>query len=448
MGRFFLQRRTLLRGAGATVALPLLEAMLNSSGTALAQGMALPKRLGVFFFGNGVILSRYRPAATGAGWALSEALQPLVNVKSYVNVISGYNVKTGGQGHHTGAAAILSGHPYIQLPAGGAPYSSKFGGPSIDQVAANTLGQGVTFPSIQLGISKRVLNGEGPTLQYMSHKGPDAPLPNEYNPVTLFNRLFANVGPPTTDPRNGLRANVLELVRDDVKRLQPRLGSADRARLDQHLTSIDEVRKQILAIPPEIIGCSKPPSPTETNSTTPEQYLSVSKAMSDLIATAWACDLTRVATMHFSGAVGYHVFSNLGQSQTDHQLTHDGAADQVHAAVVFTMQCFAYLLEKLKATPDGATGNLLDSSASRRARRTADRPALRTLRKTSGHSEIRHELRRVPRISVSAEFAYMRHQPRAYLPCRGGFHTPNQKRVVCLVQGGSIEQQSNRPAAA
>jgi hypothetical protein len=363
MRRFQLHRRTLLRGTGAAIALPLMEAMLNSHGTALAQGQALPKRFGVFFFGNGVILSRYRPSATGASWALSEALQPLSKVKPYLNVVSGYNVKTGGQGHHTGQAAIMSGHPYIALPAGGAPYASKFGGPSVDQVAAESLGANVTFPSIQIGISKRSLTSEGPTLRYISHKGPDAPLPNEHNPVNLFNKLFANVGTtPTTDPRNTLRANVLDFVRDDARQLQTRLGAADKARLDQHLTGIAELRKQILAIPPTVTGCVKPATPTEQNTMTPEQYASVTTAMAGLISAAWACDLTRVVTVQFSGGVGLHVFANLGQTKTNHELTHDGAADQVHASVVFVMQQFTTILEKLQGTPDGATGNLLDSS--------------------------------------------------------------------------------------
>src|SRR4051794_41031669 len=95
MGRFFLHRRALLRGAGAAIGLPLLDAMLNNNGTALAQGAALPKRMGVFFFGNGVILSRYRPTTTGSNWELSPAMAPLANVKSYINAVTGYSVQTG-----------------------------------------------------------------------------------------------------------------------------------------------------------------------------------------------------------------------------------------------------------------------------------------------------------------------------------------------------------------
>ena len=105
MKRFLLNRRTLLKGFGAAVALPTLDAMLNSHGTAYADGAPVPKRFATFFFGNGVILSRWRPAATGSSWSLTEELAPLVNVKSYVNVVSGYKVKIPNlRGHHTGAA--------------------------------------------------------------------------------------------------------------------------------------------------------------------------------------------------------------------------------------------------------------------------------------------------------------------------------------------------------
>ena len=367
MKRFLLNRRTLLKGFGAAVALPTLDAMLNSHGTAYADGAPVPKRFATFFFGNGVILSRWRPAATGSSWSLTEELAPLVNVKSYVNVVSGYKIKIPNlRGHHTGAAGILSGYPFIALPPGGAPYNSKFGGPSVDQVAADAIGTTTTFPSIQVAVSKRLTRGEGPTLQFISHRGPDSPLPQEFNPAALFSRLFAAFSPhDPTDPRDQLRANVLDAVKEDTRRLQAKLGASDRARLDAHLESINEVRSRILALPPVLTSsCVLPDPPTEDNQDIGgiEQLESVSRVMSDLLALTWACDLTRVASYQFSGSVGSTVYSAIGQTDGEHSLTHDAQRqNDVHAAVVYVMNRFAYLLEKLKASQEGS-GNLLDNS--------------------------------------------------------------------------------------
>jgi hypothetical protein len=364
---FRLTRRTLLKGIGAAVALPTLDAMLNSHGTAFADGTPVPRRFATFFFGNGVILNRWRPAATGQDWTLTEELAPLANVKSYVNVVSGYKIKIPNlRGHHCGAAGILSGYPFISLPPGGAPYNSKFGGPSVDQVAADAIGTTSTFPSIQIAVSKRLTRGEGPTLQFISHRGPDEPMPQEFNPAALFTRLFASFTPrDPTDPRDRLRASVLDAVKDDTRRLQARLGASDRARLDAHLTSIAEVRSRILALPPVLTSaCVLPDPPTEQNQDIAgiEQLESVSNVMSDLLALAWACDLTRVASYQFSGSVGSTVYSAIGQTDGEHTLTHDATRqNDVHAAVVFVMNRFAYLLEKLQASTEG-TGNLLDNT--------------------------------------------------------------------------------------
>lgn len=367
-----LSRRTLLRGTGASLALPLLECMLNAHGTALAQGAPLPKRFLVWFWGNGVRLDRWNPTATGTGaaWQLSPALAPLANVKASLNVITGMQVKCPDlRGHHVGLAAMMSGAPIMPIPANGANYASKFSLKSIDQILADTIGKGTTFPSLQLQVSKRTTRGEGPTLAYLSHKGPDQPLPAEINPVNLYTKLFGNfTGGQPADPRNSLRTSVLDAVRDDAARLNARLGAADKARLDQHLSSVAEIRQQILAIPPAASAvCSKPAVVTETNADVNgnEAFDRVNAVMSDLLAYAMACDLTRVATMMFSGSVGYHTYASLdgGASRgNEHELTHDAAQqNKVNDAVIYTMRNLAYTLERLQKTPDG-TGNLLDSS--------------------------------------------------------------------------------------
>jgi hypothetical protein len=373
---FKLARRTLLKGLGASLALPALEGMLNSHGTAFAQGMAFPKRYVAWFFGNGTLQNKWNPATTGPNWALTPLLQPLVNaargvdVKSYVSVVSGYNIKTPNlRGHHNGVCAMMSGAPFIPLDPNGAGYSSKFSVKSVDQVIADAIAGSTPVKSLQLAISKRYTTGEGPTLQYLSHRGPDQPMLQNTNPATLFNQLFASFTPKDpTDPRDRMRANVLDAVRDDANRLKPKLGTADRARVDAHLTAISEVRAQILALPPVVTSaCVKPGAPTQNNNDVSgvEPYEAVNKVMSDLLALAFACDLTRVATYQFSGSVGGQCFKALSPNaprDNEHALTHDAAAQQaVQDGITFTMQSFAYTLSAMKKSIEG-NGNVLDNS--------------------------------------------------------------------------------------
>jgi len=365
--RFVLDRRTLLRGVAATgavaLAIPTLDAMLDSHGEAFADGGALPVRFMTWFFGNGAILDRWTPEGQGTNWELTEELQPLENVREYCNILSGFDVKAGGQhrrGHHDGVAGAFSGFPFIELPANGANYSSKFGGPSIDQVIASIIGPQTYLPSMHVGVSKRVTKGEGPTLQYISHKGPDQPVTTQYEPQEVFDTLFNNYT-PEDDPSGPLRVSLLDAVNADVKRLQKRVGKTDKERLDAHLQSIAQLQKQIQAIPP---ACTVPGGPSQDNKDVDgkEPLEEVSHAMAEMVALAWACDVTRVVSWQQSGSVGGTVYHMTGATTEEHGLSHEpGGQELVHQAVVFNMQCFAYLLQTLKDTKVGAK-NLLDQS--------------------------------------------------------------------------------------
>jgi hypothetical protein len=377
MKRFTLSRRTMLRGmvggGAVALALPPLEAMLNAHGSAYADGSPLPRRFVTWFFGNGVALVdpfdgnnnglRWTPSGEGAGYTLSPQLAALQGVKEYVSVISNLELRAkhpAVRGHHTGVSGYFSGYPYIELDPMGANYSSKFGGPSIDQVAASLIGGQTFLPSIQLQISKRIVTSEGPTLQFISHKGPDQPLPAIASPIDAFNKLFQGFVPPD-DPARPLRLGALDAVLEDTKRLQAKVGQNDRMRLNAHLAGLAQIRKQIEAIAPE---CAAPPAPSESNADMngQEPTESVNKVMSDLLVLAFHCDITRVASVQFSGSVGYNVFHMLGQQQGHHDLSHDGNANEaIDASTIKTMEYFAYLLEQLKATPEG-DGNLLDNS--------------------------------------------------------------------------------------
>lgn len=385
-----LSRRALLRGVVGSsmvgLGLPLLDVMLDSHGEAHADGTPLAKRYMSWFWGNGCRLDRWVPSAQlagsdpdgdnpqfetglwqGAEWQLSEELAPLANVKEYVACISGMFNRAGSQyrrGHHDGAAGCLSGIPFIALDPGNANYASKFGGPSMDQVIASRLqAQGVNsyLRSLHVGVSKRITDVEGPTLWHIAHKGPDEPIASVLSPQDVYDQLFGNFV-PKDDPSGKLRTQMLDVVAADAKRLQQRVGANDKIRLDAHLSSLSQLRAQIAAAPP---ACTKPGAPTQTNDDMNgnEPLEEVAHVMADLIAFAWSCDLTRVATWQQSGSVGGTVYWMTGATTEEHGLSHEpGGQELINAAVIFNMSCLAYLLEKLKATPDG-TKNLLDNSA-------------------------------------------------------------------------------------
>jgi hypothetical protein len=375
-------RRRLLRGsfAGGTaiaIGLPLLEAMLDTHGERLAHGQALPKRFGVFFFGNGrgVEAAKWRPTGTGANWTPSVELAPLASIKDYVSVVTGMNAKLdkSPQGHHKGSVAILSGHDFITQPANNAPYRSTFAKPSIDQVAAQVLGKDTAFKSLEIGISKRVINGEGTTIQYISHNGPDSGNPPELSPRNLFTRLFAggaaaapSGAPAMPDPVRAMRKSILDVVLDDLSALGQRVGSADRSRLDQHAESIRAIERRLDTTSEGATATCSPvqPSADPTSSNSKEPVEERMQAMGDLLALAMTCDVSRVFSIQFIGSAAGPVFWQVGADRGHHDISHDGESSQdvIEACTIFTMKQLAGLLTKFRDTPDGA-GNLLDSMA-------------------------------------------------------------------------------------
>lgn len=384
MKKTIIHRRTILRGlvGGASVAigLPPLDAMFNSNGTAYAQGSPIPKRLGVFFWGNGVRLSHWTPVDTGTTWTPSASLAPLMAVKDYVNVVSGMSVLTGNErGHHAGSVGILSGAPMVIQPHPNSSYASTFSAPSIDQVAAAVIGKTTRFRSLEVGISQRIDGVEGTTLHYISQNGPDSGNPPQYSPSAVFSRLFgADFKPPTAmapptmpviDVSRVLKKSVLDGVIADIASLKMKVGTADGTRLDQHLENVRAIENR-LAMTPDTFAvqakCGVPTNPTlpSSDSGSHEALAERMTAMSGLIAMALACDQTRVFSIMFTGSVCSTVFWEVNATGGHHDLTHNEGGDQptVQAATVFTMQQFATLLTTLKGVAEGA-GNLLDNCA-------------------------------------------------------------------------------------
>ncbi len=286
-------------------------------GTAYAQGTAIPKRLGVFlaFWGNGVRLDHWTPANLGTAWTPSPSLAPLMAVKDYVNVVSGMSVQTGNErGHHAGAVGILSGAPMISEPHPNSAYASTFSAPSIDQVAAGVIGKTTRFRTLEVGVSQRLDSVEGTTLHYLSHNGPDSANPPEYSPTAVFNRLFGAdfVAPgatpvmPAMNVASVLKKSVLDAVLGDLTSLKMKVGTADGARLDQHLDNIRSIENRLATTADPVAAqamCSKPATPTALPAEmgSHEAIAERMTAMSSLIAMALACDRRAVVLDHVHG---------------------------------------------------------------------------------------------------------------------------------------------------
>ena len=359
MSRPKIQRRTFLRGlagsAAVSLGLPLFEAMLDESGSALADGTPLPCRLITFMIGNGVRLDRWVPTSTGSGYALTPELAPLVDVKDYCSVLSGFrHYLTGGNAHMNGLFGSFYGHP-AEYYDPTSPFEAGATGPSIDQVAADVIGKDSYLRSLEVGNSKYWPEEGG---GYLSSRGPDRPNPPILNPQALYKRLF--VGP---DETSALRASLLDAVLEDAKALRTRLGTSDGQRLDAHLQSVADLERRITAIPPP---CQAPTMPAATNEDVngQEPLVETAEAMADLVAVALACDLTRVVSFQQSGKVCQSIYHMTGATLDNHTMSHDGAPDVqdlIHKAVIINMEAFAYFLGRLRDTADGS-GNLLDNA--------------------------------------------------------------------------------------
>lgn len=366
MRNFTLSRRTMLRGfAGAstvTVGLPLLEAMLNSNGTALAHGGDLPLRFLMYYWADGVNLERFEPAQVGASWDLSEQMQPLAPVKDYINLVTGLTNHCNCQITHHEGMTVFNGYSFIPQGGCGGSIESDSGGPTVDMLIADHLRD---INSIQVQVSKREsTDGDGgTTVIALSHRGTPGNLTAQIpqvNPQDVWSSLFGNFMPEVDDKTE--RVNVLDAVKADVERLRTKLGTVDKQRLDAHLTGVEELQTRISQMPP---ACMIPEQPTETNTDSggEEPISSVVAAHAELIAYAFACDITRVASFLFKKFVSATVFDEINATNIHHNSSHNGPDDpNYRIGVVYSMQKLSDVLQVLMNTTDVTGGNLLDST--------------------------------------------------------------------------------------
>ena len=322
--------------------------MLNGHGTALAQdGSALPSRFGVFFFGNGrgVEADKWRPTGTGAAWTPSLELAPLMPIKDYVSVVTGMNARLANspQGHHKGSAAILSGYDFITqaeeqraVPLDVREAEHRSARRRRDRRRPRA------FKSLELGISRRVINGEGTTIQYISHNGPDSGNPPEINPQArvrsaVRERRGAESGrrrPAVSEALRALRASVLDTVLEDLNALNTaRRRGRPRAARAAH-RGIRAIEKRLQAAGPggvTVPACDDPMAPAAIQAENNREPIAERMdALGDLLALAMSCDLSRVFSIQFSGSAGGPVFWQVGATRAHHDLSHDGDVEPGH----------------------------------------------------------------------------------------------------------------------
>lgn len=368
-----LARRSFLRGVGATLALPVLDAMTPAF--AATSASVSPVRAAFLYVPNGIIMKDWKPAATDnpTGFAFPRTLKPLESMRQHVSVLSGldhYNGQSLGDGagdHARAGATWLTGvHP---KKTEGRDIRA---GISVDQILAKELGKNTTLPSLELGLEDvRMVGGcdSGYSCAYsytLCWSSETTPVPYETNPRAVFERLFGDGD--TTDPAaRALQArqdrSILDFVREDSKRLGASLGTSDRRKLSEYLDSIREIETRIqksekpghlAAIPSMDQPAGIPP--------TFEEHI---KLMFDLMTIAFQADLTRVITMMIGREGGNRTYRSIGVPDAHHGLSHHfndpAKIERIQKIDQHHVEMLAHFVNKLSQTPDG-NGTLLDNS--------------------------------------------------------------------------------------
>src|SRR5215510_7047074 len=342
-------RRTFLRGMGATVALPLLDAMLP----AMAATPAARSRYSFLHVPHGASPGYWRPTGSGKSWNLSRILQPVAPFKDRITIIGGTDHRmatslspeeSAGDHSRTAAVYLTAAHP--KRTEG----QDIYAGVSIDQVLASKIGQQSPLPSLEMcieDVGSLGVCGVGYSCAYtnsIAWSSPTSPLPMERNPQVVFERLFGDGGTPEERAaRKREDRSILDSVLADTSRLQRGLGPSDLARFNDYLDDIREIERRIALA---------------------EQTAAVELVL-DLQVLAFKADITRVATMMFSRDLSAKVYPESGVPDAYHALSHhqdDPVRMERYAKLnAYHVGVVGYFLDKLKSTPEGDS-NLLDNS--------------------------------------------------------------------------------------
>ena len=360
-----LPRRSVLRGMGSALALPLLDAMVPAM-TALAATPGAPvRRLGYVYVPMGANIAQWTPPGSDLS-KLSPTLSSLAPVVDHVNVITNMELRNAYPGTHaTSNAAFLSAATSKWTES-----SDYYLATTADQVAAQQIGQATRLPSLELAMDLLTTVGQcdnGYACVYqnnLSWSSPTTPLPAEAHPRLAFERLFGDGGSPK-DRRADLRqdASLLDFMKDDIARLQRKLGPGDRSRVSQYLDTVREVERRIQKA--EAATADSPLPDLDRPVGVPASYREHARLMFDLQILAFQGDVTRVITFQLARETSTRTYPEIGVSDPHHPLTHNGGNAEKLALVAkinaFHVSLFAEFLQKLKATPDG-NGSLLDHS--------------------------------------------------------------------------------------
>jgi hypothetical protein len=363
-----LPRRTFLRGLGTAVALPFLDAMLP----ALARGQARkpPVRMAFIYMPNGMEMRHWNPEYEGRLRELPQTLKPLEPFRDDVLMLSNLThaqarkYAEGGGHHGRCCAAYLTGvHPRKTL-------TEIKNGVSFDQLVANEVGGQMRFPSLELAMEEPRQAGlcdDGYSCAYTNNlawKSDTQPVPPVMDPRALFERLFgsaAQLTPQERGVRSVLRNSILDFVADDTRKLQSQVGPSDRRKLDEYLTSIREIERQLEQAASQVRVEPGMPRPFGV----PDDFGEHFKLMTDMITVAFQADLTRIVTFLVTREQSNRAYRELGISDGHHALTHHRYVPELMDKVArinrYHAEQFAKWVPKLKAAQDGE-GSLLDHS--------------------------------------------------------------------------------------
>ena len=369
-----LSRRTFLRGAGAAMALPFLDAMVPAQARAAAKSAAAPTRMAFIYIPNGVIMEEWTPAGGTGPLSLSPTLGPLAPHSNHINVLTGLAQLNGralqdGAGDHARAAAsFLTGvHP---KKTAGADIRL---GVSADQVAAEIVGGNTRLPSLELTLESGRLAGtcdSGYSCAYsnsISWRGEHTPNPPENNPRQVFERLFGSFDPAASPgdraKKRRYRRSVLDLVAGDTRDLMRTLGRTDRRKLDEYLHAVRKLELRVESAEQlELVPMDDIPAPPEER---PKDFVEYARLMYDLQVLAFRTDQTRIVTFMVGGEGSNRRHAEIGVESGHHELSHHFGDEAKVAALKkidrLHIECLAYFLEQLKAVPE-LDGTLLDHS--------------------------------------------------------------------------------------
>ena len=366
----YLRRRSFLRGAGACLALPLLDSMTP----AFSADIKAPTRVLWTYIPSGATMADWLPATEGKNYEVTRILAPLEPFRGDFSILQGLDNHQGealgdGAGDHARAGAAYLTGIHCKKTGG----TDIRAGVSVDQIAAKAVGSNTRFASIELGCDDTRTVGEcdsGYSCAYqntLSWRTESSPIPPETNPRAVFERLFGtedtSLTPQERARRAAERSSILDLVREDTKQLQGSLGHADNRKMDEYLYAVREVERQIQsaeqnhsAFTPNI---DKPAG-------VPVVFADYLKIMFDLQILAMQTDSTRIMTFMYGREASQRTYSEIGIPDAHHPLTHHaGRKDWIEKVTqinTYHVKNFAYFVNKLKTTADG-DGTLLDHVA-------------------------------------------------------------------------------------